>query len=172
MSELIIRNIKPWNFELENKTFILIQHADRIPPHISLIHENRYFSVSVNGVKANEETDSVFKNISIKKIKCLLLEITSIKYTTDAVAEIFLQYGSLNKPDKSCLIPITEVLNHSYGLIHESEFVYQLMDELKKNNHLMAVFGLNTEGNNFKFPIYNRKDIAFCISELNNKVRV
>lgn len=172
MSELIIRNIKPWNFEAENKTFILIQHADRIPPHISLIHEENYFSVSVNGVKAAEATDSVFKNISIKKIKCLLLEIKTIKYTTDAVAGVFLQYGPLNNPDKSCLVPIIEVLNHSYGLLHESEFVYQLIDELKKNNHLIGVFSLNIDGNNFKFPNYSRKDIAFCISEITKKVQV
>jgi hypothetical protein len=101
------------------------------------------------------------------------LEITGIKFSFDAIAEIFIHYGRLDKPEKSCLFPIIDLLNRAYGLIHESEFVFELIRELEKNKNLLGIFHLNLESklkeNSFLFPKYERQDVRFCIDKLNAK---
>ncbi len=173
MSELKIQNIHPFENNTNERSFILIQNTDQIPPHISLVVDGNYFSVSVAGVKTAVDFQSVLKNSQVKKIPCLILEISKIKFSSEAIADIFNHYGRLDKPEKSCLFPIIDLLNRAYGLIHESEFVYELIVELEKNRNLKGVFQLNLEpkliDNSFLFPIYNRNDIRFCIDQLNIK---
>jgi hypothetical protein len=103
----------------------------------------------------------------------LILEISKIKFSSQAIADIFNHYGRLDKPEKSCLFPIIDLLNRAYGLIHESEFVFELIQELKRNENLLSVFHLNLESklkeDSFLFPTYQREDIRFCIDKLNDK---
>jgi hypothetical protein len=173
MPELNIPNINLFENSSNECSYILIQNTNQIPPHISLVVEGNYFSVSVSGVKTEVDFQSVLKNIQLKNIPCLILEISKIKFSSNAIADIFNHYGRLDKPEKSCLFPILDVLNRAYGLILESEFVFELITELKKCEKLLAVFHLNMEnllkGNDYLFPIYNRKDISFCIDKLNIK---
>jgi hypothetical protein len=173
MSELRIQNINPFDVDTNNRSFILIQNTLQIPPHISLVVEGNYFSVSVSGVKTEVDFQSVLKNIQLKNIPCLILEIPKIKFSSEAIADIFNHYGRLDKPEKSCLFPILEVLNRAYGLILESEFVFELITELKNCERLLGVFHLNMENllkdNDYLFPMYNRNDIGFCIDKLNIK---
>lgn len=173
MSEIRIQNINPFKERSDDRSFILIQNTDQIPPHISLVVDGNYFSVSVSGVKAGVDFQSVLKNIQVKNIPCLILEISEIKFSSEAIAEIFNHYGRLDKPEKSCLFPIIDLLNRAYGLIHESEFVFELIRELEKNENLTGVFHLNLEtkmkDDSFLFPEYRREDIRFCIDKLNQK---
>jgi hypothetical protein len=173
MSELKIQNIHPFENNTNERSFILIQNTDQIPPHISLEVDGNYFSVSVSGVKTEVDFQSVLKNIQVKKIPCLILEISKIKFSSQAIADIFNHYGRLDKPEKSCLFPIIDLLNRAYGLIHESEFVFELIQELKRNENLLSVFHLNLESklkeDSFLFPTYQREDIRFCIDKLNDK---
>lgn len=173
MSELRIQNINPFFENTNDRSFILIQNTDQVPPHISLVVDGNYFSVSVSGVKTEVDFQSVLKNIQMKNIPCLILEITKIKFSSEAISDIFNHYGRLDKPEKSCLFPIIDLLNRAYGLIHESEFVFELIKELEKNNNLIGVFHLNLESklkeNSFLFSKYQREDIRFCIDKLNTK---
>lgn len=176
MSERIIRNIRPLEESMEERSFILIQHTDQIPPHISLVVDGNYFSVSVSGVKTEVDVLSVLKNIQLKNIPCLILEITPIKYSSGAIAETFQHYGRLDQPEKSCLFPIIGLLNKAYGYLHESEFIFELIRELDKNKNLLAIYQLNLEKklqqDSFLFPDYKREDIRFCINQLNEKQTV
>lgn len=176
MSDISIKNIIPFDANAENRSFILVQNTDQIPPHISLVVDGNYFSVSVSGVKTEMDFNSVLKNIELKKIPCLILEIDDIRYSSDAISDIFKHYGRLDKPEKSCLFPIIDLLNRAYGLIHESEFVYELIIELEKNGHLKGIYHLNLESklkqDSFLFPKYERDDIRFCIDKLNESQSV
>jgi hypothetical protein len=67
MSELKIQNIHPFENNTNERSFILIQNTDQIPPHISLVVDGNYFSVSVSGVKTEVDFQSVLKNIQVKK---------------------------------------------------------------------------------------------------------
>lgn len=176
MSELRIEHISPRKDSLNEGSFLLIQHTDRIPPHISLVHDGKYYSVSVSGVRAAVDFSSVEKNGLTKKIKTLIIELESIRFTEEAIALVFEEYGRLDDPQKSCLFPVIEVLNRSYGLLFESEFVFELIRELEKNQKIKNVQHWNMESvlnnNVFYFPVYGRKDIGFCISSLNEKEKV
>lgn len=176
MSETKIQNIQPFKEKMEDRSFILIQHTDQIPPHISLVVDGNYFSVSVSGVKTELDFQSVWKNIQMKSIPCLILEISKVKFSFEAIAEIFQHYGRLDKPEKSCLFPIIDLLNRAYGSIHESDFIFELIQELDKNKNLLSIYHLNLENklqqNSFLFPNYKREDIRFCINQLNERQTV
>jgi hypothetical protein len=171
MSDITIENIIPFTGRTENRSLILVQNTVQIPPHIGLVVDANYFSVSVSGVKTELDFNSVLKNIELKKIPCLILEIDDIRFSSDAISDIFKHYGRLDKPEKSCLFPIVDLLNRAYGLIHESEFVFELIKELEKNGHLKGIYHLNLEDklrqDSFLFPKYERDDIRFCIDKLN-----
>lgn len=171
MSELRIQNINPFENNTNTNSFILIQNTNQIPPHISLVVDGKYFSVSVSGVKTEIDFHSVLKNIQIKNIPCLILEITEIKFSSDAISEVFNHYGRLDSPEKSCLFPIIDLLNRAYGLILESEFVFELIKELEQTQKIIGVYHLNMEtkleSNSYLFPKYEREDIRFCIDKLN-----
>lgn len=176
MADLILHNIHPFTGNINEGTFILIQNTRQIPPHISLVNDGKYFSTSVAGVKTGMDAESVLKNIGSKKIPSLILQITPLRFSTDALTEVFNTYGVLDKPEKSCLFPIIAVLNQSYGLIHESEFVFELIKELEKNGNLKRISQCNMEDilekESYLFPIYSRTDIRNCIDKLNEKERV
>lgn len=173
MTEVKIQNINSFDVDKNDCSYILIQNTNQIPPHISLVVDGNYFSVSVSGVKTEVDFHSVLKNIQIKNIPCLILEISKIKFSADAISEVFNHYGRLDSVEKSCLFPIIEVLNRAYGLILESEFVFELINELKNCDKLKDVFHLNMEtkleDKSYLFPRYERKDIHFCIDKLNSK---
>lgn len=176
MAELLLQNIQPFNGNLAVGSFILIQNTNQIPPHISLVNDGNYFSISVAGVKASNEVMPVIKNIQIKEIPSLILAITPLRFSNDAIGEIFIQYGPLNRTDKSCLFPIIEVLNQSYGLIHESEFIFELIKELENTENLKYISHFNMQSilqnDSYLFPLYSRNDINYCIDNLNQKQRI
>ena len=61
----------------EQKCLLWVWHADKIPPHLGLSVEGRYFSLKANGKDFMTEIDAVLQIISKKKIKTLCFELKS-----------------------------------------------------------------------------------------------
>jgi len=168
-----IKNIKPFVCAEPGATYILVQHTEQVPPHIALVSEEKYYSSSVSGVKFEVEVESVLKNIRAKNIPSLLIQIEPVKFSEDALSQIFIAYGPLDSEEKSCLFPIIELLNRSYKVILTSEFIFELIRELGSLEKVLAVYELNMDhivnNHQYALPFYSRDEIRFCIRKLKER---
>ena len=77
MSDRKIENIIPYStdsFQSE-KAYLWVWHADKIPPHLGLSTQSRYYSLKSNGKDQNVCFEKVIQLIDRKKIKTLAIEL-------------------------------------------------------------------------------------------------
>ncbi len=121
----------------EQKCLLWVWHADKIPPHLGLSVEGRYFSLKANGKDFMTEIDAVLQIISKKKIKTLCFELKSTLNVQD-LANSFNKYNTTIPFEVTCLLPIQEVLNSYF-----SKQLVDLLVDLDDKKQVNRVFGFN-----------------------------
>jgi len=165
---------------LDDKTvasglWIVLYHADRIPPHLMLISEGKYYSLSVKGNHLGEPIEPMLRYARSKKHKLVFYQVqlpSEITFTEEFLLSFFKRYEAPEAGKVTCLFPIREFLEalSPKGFVHAA-FVFELFALLEKYGFAGPHAHLNMDKelqdqHALKLPIYSRFDIDLCIQNL------
>ena len=117
--------------------YITVVHATRIPPHIGLIADKKYHSLSIKGQDINTPIEALVKNSSIRKIPTLFIKIKAHPTFSDVyLREHFItNVQSFERVDigvATCLSPIKLFFEEVYNLSMKNvNYLYQLLPLLE-----------------------------------------
>ena len=151
--------------QLLKGVFIWVIHANKIPPHIGISSNGKFFSLKVNGKDNGEASDIILKVLEKKKIHTLFIEVKALKLSE--LALIFNRFKDLKSPEITCLTPIIEFLKEDSKI----ETVSELLVNLDKKNQIKSFFGLNLTDDFVGIPSYSKIDIQNRILKLQDVKR-
>ena len=165
--------------DLFDGSWIVILHAYRIPPHVGIVINGNYNSLTIKGHELDVNLSALIKLIERKKIEAVFVKLKKHPvFSSDFQKEIFQlqikQYTKVLPNEASCLNPVKLFLSEFYAVsIIEKELLYELVERLKQNNYTKIALGLNVENkaesNQFYFPLYSYDDLqAIILNELNH----
>jgi len=157
---------------LSKGIYICILHAKRIPPHIGIIINGFYHSLTIKGAEPNVELKPLLKTIQQKKIASYFLKIVphpvySISYLNDVFLEILKEYPNITSNSSTCLTPLKLFFNEYYALNSSAnDIIYSFLSRLNNNNFILEAYSLNltSENNMVEIPVYSQ-------DELNSKIK-
>src|SRR5581483_9907171 len=97
--------------EVQSGLWLVMAGIGDIPPHIALINDGLYYSVSAKKVEAGVPTANFFKAISRKSVPTLFIQFKTERTPPSQVyaGEAFEKYPVLGPGDHSCLWPVRDV---------------------------------------------------------------
>lgn len=164
---MLLKNIKNFNSltNLKKGLFILIINIKKIPPHIALICNGKYYSLTINGADIKEDYLFLSK-IKKKKIPTIFIELKTEGLFFNNL-ENFYNNKIIELGKNTCLYPVKKIISLYYKLnLDNINYVYQLIDILKKNDYINAIYSINYPYDNFKFTKYTFDEINAYISKL------
>lgn len=157
--------------DLSYGVWLVVLHAFRKPPHVGLLINGKYSSLTLKGIEKEIDSSILLKSIQQKKIESVFVQLKKHPvFSTDYLNEILKL--NLNKFEKvkpfeaSCVSPVKLFLNEFYALnSSENELLYELVERLKQNNFIDSVYGVNLKNTvTFNFPIYSFEELQQFIS--------
>lgn len=147
--------------QLLQKSVIWIWNADKIPPHIGISIGKDYFSLTY---RKSEHllTVSMLKKAKRSEIPLVLVEIPKEVIRQDA-AVVFSKYDRA-VDGITCLQPIREVMK-----LNQVNQLADLLNQLKSENQITQVNGLNLPEAYTGIPDYSMEEILDRIKILNGK---
>lgn len=165
--------------ELYKNTWLVILHATRTPPHIGILIDGNYNSLTIKGHELNVNIDILLRTIQQKKIETLFIQLKkhpvfSSSYQKE-ICQLYIQKFPYVKDNvASCLNPIKLFLDEFYAIKEKNqELLFELIERIKENDFISHTWSLNIdkhlENNHFSLPIYSNKLLQKIIkSEHNN----
>lgn len=162
-----IQNLNNQNI-LQNGTFLWIIQAHRIPPHIGISSNGKYYSIKATGKDLAIDYKSLLKVINAKNKLVVLVELTDLNHDFDSLLySKFHELQEINSEFVSCLSPINSLIFPNKN--HKT--VSDLLKSLKANGRIGAIYGLNLTEDFIGIPLYGEKDIQERIEKLKNAAR-
>lgn len=156
---------------LLKNTWLVILHAQRVPPHIGILIDGNYNSLTIKGQELEVSTEALLKTIHQRKIKTLFIELIkhpvfSGEYQLRVFQEQVKQFGMVKQNEATCLNPVKLFLEEFYALSYQAnELLFELAQRLVANAYIKSVAALNTEltANGFELPIYTKETLQLRI---------
>ncbi len=154
--------------------FLVLLHANRVPPHIGMMMDNVYHSLAIKGQELNVSGEALLKNISVRKIPSVFIEIArhpvfSNDHLGESFAEHVKQFDKVNPTGNTCLSPVKLFFSEFYALeSNKIDLVFDLLEGLQINHFSQAAFGAHLgelKGNIFYLQPYKRADLDKQIGE-------
>ena len=164
---------KPFDESILNKgIFLCLLHVKRVPPHIGIVIDGLFHSLTIKGSEPNVAIKALLKTISQKKIETIFLKITghpvySLDHLSDMFLEILKKYPAIKANELTCLSPIKDFFNEYYALNSSaSDIIYSFLERLTNNNFILESYSVNLtlSHNKVEIPIYSQ-------TELNDKIK-
>lgn len=159
---------------LKNNTWLVILHASRIPPHIGILVNGNYNSLTIKGHELNIDIDVLLKTIQLKKIETLFIQLVkhpvfSSDFQLEISQDYIKQFVHVHH-DASCLKPIKLFLQEFYAIqFKEEELLFEIIEHLKQNQYIEYTLGLNVEdkliNQQFVLPIYSIQELKEVIQK-------
>ena len=171
MSNVTLQNIQlAKESELFRGTYILLLHANKIPPHIGLVVDGKYYSLTANETQSGVDVKVVWRTIQLKKIGSLFIMVDSIG-SSSLLNEVFDQYDRAIAGKVSCLQPIKQYFHQQHQIkIDDVSFIFDLVERLEEYDLLTDTFHANLEkeltSNSFTLIKYTLDEIYSRIQQL------
>ena len=159
--------------ELSKNTWLVILHASRIPPHVGIVIDGNYNSLTIKGHELNIGIDVLLKTIQQKKIEALFVQLKkhpvfSTEYQKEICQLYIQQFTQVKQNEASCLSPVKLFLQEFYALcFNEKELLFELTERLKQNNYISDAVGINVdeklEQDQFSLPMYTHEELQKVI---------
>jgi hypothetical protein len=164
--DFIFQNIQPLEefSKLEEKNWLWILHSDKIPPHIGISSEGKYYSLKVNGKDNGIPVNQVLQLLEKKRIKSILVSL-NLSLSSSILIETFSEYDKAKGKEISCLSPIKRCVLPNTSANKLSELLHFLHQQGK----LADVFGLHLTNGTQGILHYEPADIEKRIALLNVK---
>ncbi|MBA2612014.1 MAG: hypothetical protein H0U95_08590 [Bacteroidetes bacterium] len=158
--------------DLFKGSWLVVLHANRIPPHVGILINGNYNSLTIKGHELNVNADALLKTISQKKIESVFVKLKkhpvfSLDHQLDMFKESIKRFGPVRQYEATCLSPIKLFFEEFYAVqLIETELYADLMKRLSENFYLDHAGALNFEMNNntMELPYYT-------IEELNETIK-
>lgn len=162
-----------FNESLLNKgTWLVILHACRIPPHIGVIIDGNYNSLTIKGQELNISSLALVKTIQQKKIETLFIQLKyhpvfSTDYQKEICQYFIKQYKEVKQFESTCLNPVKQFLQEFYALpVLKQELMFELIERLKQNEYIDKTFGVNlSHVDEFYLPVYTQAELQDVITK-------
>lgn len=158
---------------LYKDTWLIVLHASRTPPHIGILVDGNYNSLTIKGHELNINISVLLKTIKQKKIETLFIKLKKHPvFSTDYQKEIcqyyIQQFTQVKVNDASCLSPIKLFLQEFYAIAeNKQELLFELIERLKQNQYISFTLGLNItekiEEQEFSLPMYSNDQLQEII---------
>lgn len=137
--------------KLTHGNWLVLLHARRIPPHVGLIIEGRYSSLTVKGPELNVTLDALLKTIGVKKIETIFIKVVdhpvfSSDYQNELFHEMIKKYKMVKQHEATCLSPLKEFFQEFYALnFLKDELLFDFLERLRQNTYLELAMSFNFE---------------------------
>jgi len=154
-----------------DKIYFIIFHADKKPPHLGIVWNQLYFSLTIKGAEIEIPFDEKLVLINKRKIPCLFVEIKTPEessFLLEELKEIFISYPPLTNKT-SCLEPIAEFFYKIFQLRADSPLLHGMIEALQKQELIIessAIYLKIPENKTFELPIYNASIVSERINRL------
>ena len=162
MSNYRIDNIQMNEGVDVTKTNLWVWHANKIPPHIGISVDNRYFSLKANGKDENVDLESIKLILGKKPIATLCFELNK-EIKAAKVNQVFNAYSTTVVGEITCLNPIKSLLD-----CEGADKLIELLKELYATNSISRVVGFNIPDDFEGICDYSINDIHDRLTKLSN----
>jgi hypothetical protein len=159
---------------LAKNCWLVILHASRIPPHVALMINGNYNSLTIKERELDIDLAALLKTISQKKIESLFIKIEkqpvfSEDYQLQVFQEQLKQFTAVKPGEATCLSPVKLFFQEFYAVRNDDKLLFEFIEELANNNYISDVIGLNIknreENNIFTFSSYTAEELQNRIKE-------
>ena len=150
-------------------SWLVVLHASRIPPHVGLMIDGNYNSLTIKERELNVKHEALLKTISQKKIEALFLKLAphpvfSSDYQLSTFQEQLNQFTVVKQNEATCLSPLKLFFEEFYAIKNNKEqLFYDFVDELSQNDYITQAIGINiadkSENNIFTLPHYTNEEL-------------
>lgn len=158
---------------LLKNTWLVILHASRTPPHIGVLIDGNYNSLTIKGHELDVNINVLLKTIQQKKIESLFIKLKkhpvfSNDYQKEICQYYIKQFTQVKVNEASCLSPIKLFLQEFYALCeNKQELLFELIERLKQNQYIDLTYGVNiddkVEAGEFSLPMYSNEQLQDII---------
>jgi hypothetical protein len=155
--------------------WLIILHASRIPPHVGLIINGTYSSLTIKGHELNVSSEALLKTISQKKIETIAIQfikqpVFSLEYQKEIFEHHIRQFKKVEKNEATCLSPVKLFLEEFYALPNQKhELLFDVIQHLKQNHYIYNTIGFNVDDklmkNEFSLPFYTNNQLQSVIEQ-------
>lgn len=155
-----VRSLEDIGFS--NSYFLWVIHADKIPPHIGISFDDRFFSLKSNG---KDEGLSIFRMESILRKKCIPVLFYEIEREAVQVTPgiIFSNYEKTVSGNVTCLEPLKDI----FGVLNAT-WIKELLQSLKSKDFIRNCYGWQLPEGFTEIPDYSPAEIHQRLIALEN----
>ena len=161
----IIENITPLLAKNLNRgTFLCLFGTDKIPPHLGLVVDGKYYSTSAKGSRVGENAELILRRVNQSTIPTLFIKL-DIAEDIQKLATAFKNYPKL-KENQTCFLPIKDYINSIGEDVTSANFVFELIPILHNRKLISDSFSLYMNDSSFELKVYSKEDIVNRIVKL------
>ena len=166
--------------ELKKGIYLVLLNANHLPPHIGLLIDSVYHSLTIKGQELNINGGVLLKNISLRKIATVFIKLKkhpvfSNQFLNETFIEQVKLFDRVNEVENTCMSPIRLFFDEFYALPKENiKLIFDLLRGLKENDFIDETYGANLgelKENIFYLHTYNEKDLKKQIKSELQKIK-
>jgi hypothetical protein len=165
--------------KIKKGVYLVLLNADKVPPHIGLLIDNIYHSLTIKGQELNINGNVLLKNISLRKIATVFIKLKKHPvFSTNFMNETFIEqvklFDKVNDNTNTCMSPVRLFFEEFYAIPKENvKLIFDLLSDLKENDFIDSICGTNIEAkeNIFYLQTYNQADLKKQISKEFQKIK-
>lgn len=161
--------------ELKNGAWLVVLHASRIPPHVGLMINGNYNSLTIKERELNISIEALSKTIQQKKIESIFIRLVnhpvfSLEYQLGIFQVQLKTFQYVEQGVATCLSPLKLFFEEFYAVKNNpAQLFYDFLDNLNENDYLRDIVGMNLNlqiGENiFSFPTYTSDQLSRRIKQ-------
>jgi hypothetical protein len=144
---------------------LVLHHPEQIPPHIGVLHEGWYYSLSVKGVKTEIPFARFAAELQKRNNSCVLVEL-NLPFYIQSPLRYFKAYGPLDgSGETTCLFPIRDWLATELGeeegmQLLAADFVFELIEKLRNELRIGRTYATPAGETELVYATYTYADIV------------
>ena len=158
---------------LQNDILLVVLHANRVPPHIGLMINGNYNSLTIKGHEINVSSEALLKIISQKKIESIFIKLKknpvfSYDHQLEMLQEMISKFENVRQYEATCLSPLKLFFEHFYAVTNiEEELYFDLMKRMNENEYFEFASASNFDLHNgfLELPYYTVEQLHQTIKE-------
>src|SRR3989344_358672 len=163
--------------DLSKGLYIAVIHATRVPPHIGIISDKTYHSLSIKGQDINTPIVALIKNSGARKIPTVFIKIKSHPTFSDIyLREHFItnvqKFERVDVGVATCLSPIKLFFEEVYSIpMKDVNYLYELLPLLESKGLIESLSSMNVDIETYQLPFYTNKEIEAGIKEVRKEFK-
>ncbi len=166
--------------ELKKGVYLVLLNANHLPPHIGLMIDHIYHSLTIKGQELNINGSVLIKNISLRKICAVFIKLKkhpvfSSNFMNESFMEQVKLFDKVDDNTNTCMSPIRLFFEEFYAIPKENvKLIFDLLIALYKNEFIDMAFGTNLgtmKENIFYLQSYNQTDLKRQITTELQKIK-